>query len=80
MNDRKLVEVYRAAHSPQAHLLKSTLEDAGIRAIVEGDLLQGGLGEIPAGWPTAPRLMVEESDAAAAREILKQLERAATAE
>ena len=72
--NRRLVEVYRAKDSTQAHLFKSALEEAGIRVIVEGDLLQGALGEIPVGWSTAPQLKVEEPDAAKAREILEQLE------
>src|SRR5207247_1201078 len=63
MTTGRLVEVYRAKNSPEAHLLKSALEDAGIRAVVEGDLLQGGLGEIPIGWTTSPRIMVAEPDA-----------------
>ncbi len=63
MSERRLVEVYRAKDSPQAHLLSSVLEGAGIQASVEGDLLQGALGEIPVGWSTAPRIMVEERDA-----------------
>jgi hypothetical protein len=75
MNKQKRVEVYRAKDSPQAHLLQSALEEAGIRAAVEGDLLQGALGEIPVGWSTAPRIIVEESDAATARQILERLER-----
>ena len=75
MNARRLAEVYRAKDSAQAHLLKSALEDAGIRALVEGDLLQGALGEIPVGWSTAPRIMVEDSDAPKAREILARLDR-----
>ena len=74
MNERRLVEVYRAKDSVQAHLLRSGLEEMGIRAIVEGDLLQGALGEIPMGWSTAPRIMVDEPDAAKARESLERLE------
>jgi Putative prokaryotic signal transducing protein len=74
MNERRLVEVYRAKDSVQAHLLRSALEEMGIRAVVEGDLLQGALGEIPMGWSTAPRIMVEEADAAKARESLDRFE------
>ena len=62
MSEGSLVEVYRAKHSPQAHLLKSALENAGIRAVVEGDLLQGAVGE-PGEWWAAPRIMVAECDA-----------------
>jgi hypothetical protein len=78
MSEGRLVEVYRAKDSPQAHLLRSALEDAGIRALVEGDLLQGAVGELPVGWATAPRIMVEESDATHARALLKRWERSRT--
>lgn len=74
MSEPRLVEVYRAKNSPQAHLLRSALEDAGIRAWVEGDLLQGAVGELPLGWSSAPRIMVEESDALRARTLLDRLE------
>lgn len=73
----RLVEVYRAKDGIQAHLLTSALEGAGIRAVVEGDLLEGGMGEIPCGWPTAPRIMVEEADVPRARDLLAELERPA---
>jgi len=73
MSERSLVEVYRAKHSFQAHLLKSALENAGISAVVAGDLLQGAVGE-PAEWWVAPRIMVAECDAMKARAILEQLE------
>jgi hypothetical protein len=79
MNERRLVEAYRAKDSTQAYMLKSALEGAGIRAVIEGDLLQGALGEIPVGWPTAPRIMVDESDAARACKILEQFERSGPA-
>ena len=74
MNERRLVEVYRAKDSPQAHLMRLALEDEGIRALVEGDLLQGAIGELPVGWASAPRIMVEETDATKARSILERWE------
>jgi hypothetical protein len=69
------VEVYRAGNSAQAHLMASALEDAGIKAIVDGDALQLALGDIPLGWPTAPRILVAQADAVRARELVQQLER-----
>ena len=74
MTTENLIEVYCAKDGPQAHLLKAALEDAGISARVEGDQLQSALGELPLGWPTAPRILVLESDAEKARKILEQLE------
>jgi hypothetical protein len=73
MSERSWVEVYRAKHSPQAHLLKSALENAGINAAVEGDLLQGAVGE-PGEWWAAPQIMVAGCDVVRARAILEQLE------
>jgi hypothetical protein len=73
MSEPSWVEVYRAKDSPQAYLLKSALENAGIRATIEGDLLQGAVGE-PGEWWAAPRIMVAECDALRARAIIEQLE------
>ncbi len=74
MSEHKLVEVYRARDNIQAHLLKSGLADSGIQAVVEGDFLQGALGDIPLGWSTSPRIMVADIDETKAREILQQFE------
>jgi hypothetical protein len=74
MSEGKLVEVYRARDSFQAHLLRSALENAGIPALVQGDLLQGAVAA-PAEWFSAPRIVVEASDATTARALLEQWER-----
>jgi hypothetical protein len=74
MSKHNLVEVYRAKDAPAAHLLKSALEEAGISAIIEGELLQGALGEVPVGWSSSPRVLVNSGDAPGAREIIRQKE------
>jgi hypothetical protein len=74
MSEGRLVEVYRAKDSAQAHLLRSALEDAGVRALVEGDLLQGAVGALPVGWASASRIMVEQRDAMQARALLERWE------
>src|SRR5262245_17426442 len=74
MSERDLIEVYRARDSLQAHLLEAALESAGIRAVIEGDLLQGAIGEAPAGWSGAPRILVDSRDAPAVRAIITRLE------
>jgi hypothetical protein len=74
MSGRELVEVYRAKDTPQAHMLVSALEGAGIGAVVEGDHLQSALGELPLGWSSAPRVMVESRDLAKAREVIARAE------
>jgi hypothetical protein len=75
MNDQlNLVEVYRAQNGPQAHILRTALEDAGIRAVVDGDVLQGDIGVTPAGWSGAPRVLVESHDEARALEIVSRMD------
>ncbi len=74
ISEPKLVEVYRARNVVQAHTLRMALEEAGIRVQIEGELLQGAVGDLPIGWPTAPRILVEESQAAAAREIVGRMD------
>jgi len=67
---QSLVEVYAAANIPQAHLVKAALADEGIEAQIVGENLQGAMGELPLGWSSLPRVLVEHSDAARAREIV----------
>ena len=75
MVEQNLVEVYRARNTPAAYLLKGELEEAGIRAVIEGELLQGALGEIPMGWSTSPRILVESRDVPEACEIIRRSEK-----
>lgn len=70
--DPEFVEAYRASNLAQAHIVRIVLEDAGLRVLIENESLQDGGGEIPIYWLSAPRLMVEESQLAAAREIIGQ--------
>jgi len=70
--DASLVEVYRAKNGIEAALIKDALEDAGIRVRIEGDLLQGTDG-MRLGWVTSPRIIVFETDAAQANEIIRKL-------
>lgn len=73
--DIKLVEVYRARNPAQAHAIKFALEDVGIRVVIENESLQDAIGEFPGGWVAAPRLLVEESQLAAARAMIGQTDR-----
>jgi predicted RNA-binding Zn-ribbon protein involved in translation (DUF1610 family) len=61
--------IYRAKNLQEAHLLRNSLEEQGIRAMVTDGVLQGGSGVDIVGWPTLARVMVAEEDAAHAREI-----------
>jgi Putative prokaryotic signal transducing protein len=74
MDNEELVEVYRAKSSVQAHMMVSELEDAGIKAMVDGDELQSGLGGDALGWSAAPRVLVAASNEGRARGILKHLD------
>jgi putative signal transducing protein len=68
----RFVEVYRTTTGAQAHLLRNLLDDAGIEAQVENDLLQGVAGEIPLGWATAPRVLVPAHQQAEARAVIER--------
>lgn len=72
--DERIVEVYRAKNSIQAHLFATELNNAGIECQVVGDQLEGAIGEIPLGWSTAPQILVKESDAPRARSLLLEYE------
>lgn len=71
-DDTRLVEIYRARGLPDAHVLRLRLEDLGIPVLIENELLQGVVGELPLGWPTAPRVLVPEDQAEAARAVIEE--------
>jgi membrane protease YdiL (CAAX protease family) len=64
------VELYRARGADEAHALAAELFEAGVPARVENELLQGAVGEVPAGWATAPRVLVARRHLNAARAAL----------
>ena len=70
----KLVEVFRASNAAEAHLLSDILNDAGIANRIDGEFLQGAIGEVPPGWQSAPRIMVLERHAQNARAIIDGLQ------
>ncbi|MBI1348836.1 DUF2007 domain-containing protein [bacterium] len=74
MSQEPLVEAYRAANGPQAHLVANFLQEAGIPAFVDGDELGGGAGGLPAGWATAPRVLVPKTELAHARTLIEAAE------
>jgi hypothetical protein len=65
--------VYRARNEPEAHLLKTALEDAGIKAVVMGVDTVGW--QTIVGWPALPGVAVAPEDADAARQTVEQFER-----
>jgi len=74
MSEHNLVEVSRAKNLPQAMLLQTSLEDAGIRSTLDNEVLDGAPGDLALGWPTAPRIMVDLPDEMKAREIALQFD------
>lgn len=77
----EIVEVYRARSGFQAHAFVEALEEAGIKAHVQGAFAHpatatGSWGNAgaQAEWWDAPRITVHAADAARAREIILALE------
>jgi hypothetical protein len=70
----RLVEVYRAANVMEAHAVRLALENAGITALVDGELLPNMTGMLPMAWDTLPRVRVPETQLAAARQIVEQMD------
>jgi hypothetical protein len=65
--------VYNAANHIQAHMVMHVLEQAGVHALVQGEFLQSGAGELPVG--NLVGVAVDEEDVAIAREIIEDWER-----
>lgn len=61
--------VYEASNALEAHMILNLLEQQGITARVDGEYLQGGVGELQA--IGIVRVVVEEGDITEAREIIK---------
>lgn len=64
--------VYEAQNSLEAHMILHMLEQAGLSARIDGEFLQGGIGEAPA--LGLIRVMIEESDYAEGRSIIEDWE------
>jgi len=66
--NEELVAVYEAAHVTEAHLVKNLLLDEGIQAMVSEE-------NEPLDLPiTPPHVLVRQSDAAKARQIIEEYE------
>lgn len=75
----EFVEIYRPKNLMQAHAIRMVLEDAGVDVRIEGELLQSAVGEIPLGWDTLPRILVDSSQLKTAREIIERSDARAAA-
>jgi hypothetical protein len=62
--------LYEASNSLEAHMILNLLEMQGISARVDGEYLQGGMGELPAAGLV--RVMVAEEDYQAAKDIVNR--------
>lgn len=60
--------VFDASSNIEAHLVMHQLQQAGIEAVIQGEYLQGGIGELPAAGNI--RVMVGEDDVAEARQVI----------
>ena len=65
--------VYNAANHIQAHMVMHVLEQAGVHALVQGEFLQSGAGELPVG--NLVGVAVDDEDVEVAREIIEDWER-----
>ena len=65
-------KIYSAQNAIDAHIVKGMLEQQGIQARVNGEYLQGGIGELPLiGLVT---VSVAEEDYEKALEVLREYE------
>jgi Putative prokaryotic signal transducing protein len=73
-----MVIVYNAANSIDANMIKGLLKQYKIRAFIQGEYLQGGIGELPtAGLVT---VSVDNEHQAEARKIIDEWEAASVSE
>ncbi|MGB5225179.1 MAG: DUF2007 domain-containing protein [Arenicellales bacterium] len=67
-----MTKIYSAQNAIDAHIVKGMLEQQGIQARVNGEYLQGGIGELPLiGLVT---VSVAEEDYEKALEVLREYE------
>ncbi len=64
--------LYQASSALEAHMILNLLETEGISGRIDGEFLQGGVGELPAAGLV--RVMVAEDDYQAAKEIVNEWE------
>lgn len=70
--------IYHAANAVEAHMLRDLLAQEGLSPVIQGEHLQGAMGELPAAGLV--RLEVPEPEQAKAREIIARWEAAQPSE
>jgi hypothetical protein len=68
-----VISVFRGSDYIQAQLVTGLLQQAGIDVFLQGALLQGALGDLPATGHLS--IFVDESDRVAAQQIIAAYER-----
>jgi hypothetical protein len=68
-----VISVFRGSDYIQAQLLAGLLRQSGIDVFLQGAILQGGLGELPALGHLS--ILVDESDRTAAQSLIAAYER-----
>ena len=68
-----MIRVFRCSDYIEAHLVEGLLREQGIDTFLQGAMLQGGLGELPALGHLA--IMVDDNDVSAAKRIIDAYER-----
>jgi len=63
---------YDASSNVEAHLVMHQLQQAGIGASIQGEYLQGGIGELAAAGNV--RVMVPDEDFESARQVIADWE------
>ena len=69
-----LVEVYVARDMIHAHLVKAALDARNLETFVDGEHLQGLVGEIPAWSATAPRLLTRSDNVGRVKVAIEEIE------
>ncbi len=67
-----MTKIYSAQNAIDAHIVKGMLEQQGIQARVNGEFLQGGIGELP--LIDLVTVSVAEEDYEKALEVLREYE------
>lgn len=62
--------LYEASNTIEAHMILHLLEQAGLSARIDGEYLQGGIGELQA--MGVVRIMIEETDYSEAQSIVQE--------
>jgi hypothetical protein len=75
MPDTRFVEIYRAENDLAAHLIKGTLESAGIPTQITDESHSAIRGLNPIWW-ASPRILVAEAQAEEAVAIIREIEAA----